>query len=461
MVDTASAGYCSARMGEAASADEQGQRSVRRLMALPGYARLTAAYSLNELGWFFGTVALSVLVYRRTGSALGTTGFFLCSQAVPALIGPLFVGRTDRISPRRMLPALYWLEALLFALLAWLTTRFSLVPVLILVVLDGIVALVARSLASGARTELLKPVGMVREGGALNGVLFSVAYLIGPLLGGGATALGGTRAALLVSAGLFAVMGCLLVSPRIPASIVQDGPARGRLRAALRHIRRDRAVRRLFSLQAIVLVCFTIPTPIEVVYAVHTMHAGSAGYGVLLSVWGGAALLGSLAYARWRRAGAHVLLGSSIAFAGAGFAVMALAPSFLIGLVGAALAGMSNGLGTVAFGVEVQEIVPQSWIALTASVNQSLGLLSPGIGTLLGGVLAVLVSVRFAFGVAGAASLAFALVAVVVLAPGRLPKPEDGADAWSETDAGRRAGATAAGEAGGDGPAADHARTLA
>jgi predicted MFS family arabinose efflux permease len=381
---------------------------MRELLPLPGYWRLASAYALNELGWFVGTIALSVLVYRRTGSVLGSSGFFLCSQAVPAILGPPLVGRFDRLSPRALLPLLYWIEALLYGVLAWLATRFSLAPVLVIVVIDGVIALAARSIAIAARTEILKPVGLVREGGAVASISFSSAYLAGPLIGGFVTALGGTEAALLLDCGVFAVMGLALLSPSVPSSTVHEGPERRRLRAALAHIRQSRPVMTLLTMQTLVYVCFSIPTPLEVVYTVHTLHAGSTGYGVLMAVWGGAALVGSLAYARLRHGNTRVLLGVAIVLGAAGFAELAFAPTLAVALVGAAFAGMSNGLATVLFGVELQEIVPQSWMALAMSVNQSLLLLAPGVGIALGGLLGSLVSVRFAFGVSAVASLVFA-----------------------------------------------------
>src|ERR1700733_6461993 len=104
---------------------------MRQVLRLPLYRRLLAAFVFNELAWSVGTIALSVLVYRRTGSAIGSTGFFLLSQVLPALLSPPIVARLDQRALKRVLPALYALEALLFGVLAYLASRFSLVPVLV------------------------------------------------------------------------------------------------------------------------------------------------------------------------------------------------------------------------------------------------------------------------------------------------------------------------------------------
>ena len=121
---------------------------MRRVLQLPVYRRLLGAYTLNELAWSIGTLALSFLVYDRTGSALGAAAFFLCSQFIPALLSPLVVVRLDHHTPRltccrrctRSRRCRSWRSR-------WIASHFALVPILLLAALDGVVALVARSLA--------------------------------------------------------------------------------------------------------------------------------------------------------------------------------------------------------------------------------------------------------------------------------------------------------------------------
>ena len=205
-------------------------------------------------------------------------------------------------------PLLYWLEAVLFGVLAWLTSRFDLAPVLALVLVDGIVALTARSLAGAVRADILKPLGLLHEGNALSNTVFSVCFMVGPLIGGGVVALGGTVAALLANCGLFAAMGVSLAIAPLPASAVTQVSPKGRLRAALAHVKSDPPLRNLLSLQGVGVVFFTISTPVEVVYAEHTLHVGAGGYGAIVAAWGAGAVLGSLIYARWARANIRVLL---------------------------------------------------------------------------------------------------------------------------------------------------------
>lgn len=390
---------------------------MKSVLRLPAFRRLLGAYALNELAWLVGTVALALLVYRRTGSAIGSTGFFLCSQVVPALLSPLLVARLDRLAPSRLLPGLYLLEAVLFGVLTWMTSRFALVPVLVLTLLDGVVAITARAMASAVRVQVLRPLDLVPEGNAVANTAFAICFMAGPLIGGVVVVAGGTVAALLANCGMFLVMGLTLAGAGLPRTSEFEGSTTGRLRGALQYARRNRPLRALLVLQGVGLACFTISIPVEVIYAQHALHAGAGGYGALLSAWGGGAIAGSLVIARWRRSPTALLIASSALALAVGFATMAIAPTLAVGLVGAAIAGIGNGIESTAAQTAVQQRAPQEWMALIMALSQSVQQLAPGIGILIGGIVAALANSRVALGVAGAGSLLFAIAAIVCLRP--------------------------------------------
>ncbi len=396
---------------------------MKQVLRLPTYRRLLAAYGLNELAWSVGTLALAVLVYRRTGSALGSTAFFLCSLVIPAFLSPLAVSRVDQRAPRRILPLLYAIEAVLFGLLAWMTARFSLVPVLALALADGIVALVGRVLARTATVDVLRPAGLLQEGNAISNAVFSVCFMGGPAIGGVVVAAGGTVAALLVNCGLFAAISLVLVTAvGLPSEAHEKEPSAGRLRAAFAHVSQNYAQRWLLVLQLGGLIAFTISIPVEVVYAQKTLHAGAAGYGALLSGWGVGAMIGSAVYARWRRRSVRALMALSGVVLTVGFSFMASASSIVLAVIGAALGGVGNGIGAVAARTALQEHTSQRWMAMVMSLNEAIGQAAPGVGILLGGAIAALANPRVALAVAGAGSLAFTVAVWVVLRPGRMPE---------------------------------------
>ena len=391
---------------------------MSRVFRLPAFRRLFAAYSLNELAWAFGSLALAFLVYRRTGSAIGATAFFLCAQFIPALISPAVVARLDLRAPRYVLPILYGLEAVTFAALAAVASRFKLAPVLVLTTLDGILALSARSIARAATVSVTSPHGLLREGNALTNVAFSVCFMLGPALGGVVVAAGGISEALIINAGLFAVISLTLATARsLPESAAERLPSAGRLRAGLRHARTRRPIRILLGFQAVALLFFTVSIPVEVVLAQRSLHAGAGGYGALLAAWGAGAMAGSAVFARWRRLEARVLIAAASASLGIGFVVMAAAPTLAVALIGAALGGGGNGVEAVSVRTALQEQVEPTWMALMMSLNESIFLLMPGLGILLGGAITAVWSPRAALAFGGAGALLVSAAAWRTLRP--------------------------------------------
>lgn len=314
-----------------------------------------------------------------------------------------------------MLASLYSLEGALFGVLAWLAHRFSLAPVLVLVFLDGVVAVTARALARATTVAVLTPAGLLREGNAVTSGSFSLCYMAGPAVGGAVVAAGGTVAALLVNCGLFAAIAVVLLTAELPPAPSERAPVAGRLRAALAQVRRNIAVRNLLGVQVVGLVFFTVSIPVTVVLAQRTLHAGPGGYGALLSAWGGGAVVGSLAFAHFRGSQMRNLIVLSAASVGVGFLVMAIAPTLAVAVAGAAFGGIGNALEVAAARTALQETTEPRWMGITMSLSESVNQATPGAGILLGGAIAAVFSARTAFAVAGAGALAIVPLAALAL----------------------------------------------
>jgi Major Facilitator Superfamily len=389
---------------------------VTRVLKLPVYRRLLAAYTLNELAWGIGSLALAILVYNRTGSALAAAGYFLCAMFGPALISPAIVARLDQLAARPVLMALYALEAVLFGLLAWVAGRFALAPVLVLSLLDGVVAVTARALARTATVAVTTAAGLLREGNAVTNASFSVCYMVGPALGGVAVALGSASTALAINSVVFVLITLTLATAKgLPGSPLTRWPTRGRLKAAISYARHEPVVRTLLSGLIAAMLFLTIPTPAEVVLAVHTLHSGAGGYGALLSAWGAGAVIGSAIFARWRDLPERTLITLGVAAMGTGFVVMAIAPGLGIACAGAVIAGIGNGTMFVAIRTALQESAERSWMALIMSLTESIIQGVPGVGILLGGALTAAYGSRAAIAAGGVGALATSLAVSATL----------------------------------------------
>ena len=181
-------------------------------LRLRGFPQLASAYTVNELGNWVGEIALAILVYDQTGSPLATAGLFLGMQFVPSLIAQGIIARLEVVGTRAVLPALYIGEAAVFVALAATVDNFSLALVIALAVLDGTLAIAARTFTRASAAAVLSPSGQLREGNAIINVGFTAAGAAGPAIAGVVVAALGVQTALLIDAGSFVAVAAVLAA---------------------------------------------------------------------------------------------------------------------------------------------------------------------------------------------------------------------------------------------------------
>jgi MFS family permease len=371
-----------------------------------------------------GIVALSVLVFELTDSALATTLLFLGTGFAPALLTPFLVARVERPPPRFALPVIYGLEAGAFGALALLADHFSLAAIVALAAIDGALALTARALTRAVTAAMLAPEGELRAGNAILNVAFTGGAAVGPAVAGATVAAFGVQAALLLDAASFYAMAWILFTAGpLPHAEPEPGRLRERVRAGLGYIRGKTLLRRLLAAQAAAFVFFAAVIPIEVIYAKQTLDAGDVGYGLLLGSWGGGMVLGGLAFAGLRRTPLPALLLFSTLVIGAGYLGMAVAPTLAVACAGSALGGAGNGVQWVAVVSAVQELTAQRMQARVIGVLESIGAAMPGVGYMAGGLIASAFSPRATFLVAGAGIFAIVAIAAPLLRTGWAEPP--------------------------------------
>jgi hypothetical protein len=398
--------------------------------------RIIASYTVNRLGTWFALVALALSVFDHTHSALAVAGMLFAWTALPAFAVPAVVARMEisrHPSSRSALSGLYFFEALATAALAGAVWHFWLPAVLLLAALDGTAALAASALlraelARVAREHAHELEPTAREGAgpadagaeeiaeqaerkanaALN-LAFSVTFVIGPVIGGGLVAAAGAPAALLVDVASFLICSALLLNLRPPVDAVAGESVMHRLRAALRHINEAPTLRALLIADAVAFVFFEAAGPIEVTYVKATLHAGDGGYGLLLTIWGAGAVLGSLIFARSLRRPLGAFLTAGTAAVGLAYVGFAAASSLLLACPAALLGGIGNGLELPSLISIVQRLTPQHLQGRLMGATESIASLCVAIGLPLGGALTALSSPRIAFLAVGVGATATAL----------------------------------------------------
>jgi hypothetical protein len=356
-------------------------------MGVRPFNRLLASYTLNELGDSVGLVALAVLVYDRTEAVAPTAAFFI-------------------------------VEALTFAILALVASGDFLLPlVLVLGLLDGALAITARSLTRAAIATLLKPAGLLKEGNALMNIGFALASVGGAALAGLLIAQFSVATALLVDAASFLTIAVILAGTRgMPQVHFAREPWRERFGSAMRFARLSPSVRVLLVGQAIALVLFTLVVPIEVIYAKESLGTTDAGFGALLASWGAGIVIGSLVFLIVKRHSPLVLILASTALVGISYLGMATADTLLFACLLSVVGGAGNGVQWVSVVTALQEVTPADYQARIVSLLESLGAAMPGVGFLIGGTLTAIGSPRTAYAVAGIGVLVLVACSLVVAA---------------------------------------------
>jgi MFS family permease len=373
-----------------------------RPLRLRAFPQLALASLVNTMGNWLGEIALAVIVFDRTGSALATAGLFLGTQFVPALLAPPIVARLEFLGARRSLPLLYLSEAAAFGLLALGADELALAAILLLASIDGALASGARALTRAAAGAVLTPAGMLREGNAILNLGFTAGAAAGPALGGLVVAGAGPKTALAVDAASFLAVALVLAtaSGLKPADPETVGVIE-RLRRAVGYVRSRLLLRRLLAAQAAAFTFFAVVIPIEVVFAKQTLDAGDAGYGALLASWGAGMVAGSLLFAAVRRADLRLLLVLSTLAIGVAYLVTGLAPTLLVACVASVLGGLGNGIQWVALVTAVQELTGTAYQARVIAMLESIASAMPGLGFVIGGAVAAALDPRASYIVAG------------------------------------------------------------
>ena len=153
--------------------------------------------------------------------------------------------------------------------------------------------------------------------------------------------------------------------------------------------------------------------PIEVIYVRDSLDSTAAGFGFLVAAWGVGIVLGSLLYLVVKSHRASTLIIASTAAIGVAYCGMSVATTLAVACLLAVLGGTGNGIQWIAVVTGLQEATPIELQARVVGLLESLNAALPGVGFLVGAVIATLASPRTAYAVAGIGVLVLVLLALI------------------------------------------------
>jgi predicted MFS family arabinose efflux permease len=380
--------------------------TFRSLFASRDFAVLYLAGTQSQVGDQLARVALSILVFTRTGSGLATAATYALTY-LPAVIGGVVLTGLADVHPRRaLLVVCDLLRAALYVLMALPGTPLLVVCALL------VVAVLTNSPYNAAEPAMVADLFQGDRYTAALGLrtaTVQAAQLLGFAVGGVIVAATGPRPALLIDAITFAASGLMLrfgLRYR-PAAVAEARHGLAQLKVGLRTVGRNRRLRVLLALAWLALF-WIVPEGLAAPYAA-THGNGAAAVGILLAASPAGNLIGVLILTRWVPAARRPAL-LPVLTVGAGLPLLAcgFGPDVPLAAVLWGLSGMCTAY-LVLIVSEFVAIVPAKVRGQAIGLASSGLLAAQGIGLLLGGAIAAIWAVGPAIAVTGTAGSVLAL----------------------------------------------------
>ena len=385
-------------------------------LSVRNFRLLWIGESISLLGDQFYLIALPWLVLQLTGSALAL-GTVLALAGIPRalfmLVGGAFV---DRFSPRAVMITSNLARLVLVALLSALvlTNNIRLEMLYVFALAFGLADAFYFPAQSAIVPQLL-PEAQLQAGNVFVQGTAQLSLFLGPVLAGGLIAILGQTASAASTLGSGIAFGldtlsfvasliCLNLI-RVPGVTRPAGPHQdviASIREGFAYVWNRPLLRALFLV--IVGINFLVMGPLFVgipVLAATRLVAprGAAAFGVIMSAFGGGALLGiilSNALPPLKPGQLGLLLLLSVAFQGVAVAMMPLVNSTVVIAVIALLMGAANGYVKLIFFTWLQKRIPQELMGRVMSLLMfsSIGL-APVSNALAGAILQINLNLLF------------------------------------------------------------------
>jgi MFS family permease len=320
------------------------------------YRLFFGGQAISQTGSWMQRIALGWFVYQITRSPF-SVGVMAFAQFVPFMAFGLFAGvLTDRLDARRTVIGTQAAQLVSASVLAWIALDGVAQAWMLYVIafVNGTVLV----LDVPSRQQLTyRMVGreVLPNAIALNSSLFNASRIFGPAVAGTVYGFTGAGVCFLINAiSFFAVLLSLFamrVGDFFPLEEFERPSILKGTREGLAFARRQRRMVVLLTLTLVLSTfCFNFNVTLPVL-AAKTLHTNAQVYGLLSALFGGGALVGSLAAASLGRASAKVMLIGSFVFTGS---ELVLAPErspltagillFLVGVGFTAWSANSNAM---------------------------------------------------------------------------------------------------------------------
>ena len=395
-----------------------------RLRSHRDFTVLFVGATLSRLATEMHSVAIVLFVLAKTGSA-HIAGLTIAAATLPTVVtGPLVGAWLDRSKWRR---AAFVISPLILAVaMVWFLLVADHAPGG-LFVLIGFVAGLPSPVRTGGFSGLIPtvvPEPVLPKAYGAEAASYNLAGIAGPALAGAVAGAFGASWAV-VATGAMALAACMVVIqvPIQPSVASDQQPMRESLRAGFGLLWRSRPLRTVTVATTIGQGWFGLMVVAYPLLAHQLGHARAAG-GLLFSVFAVGALIGSICYTRIAgRVSDQMVAMTMFGFVGAAFGGLAAAPSLVVAVLFAGIAGVFDGPMLAATLNLRQRLSPDVLRTQVFTTAASLKIGSFALGSALAGPAASAVGARGMLALVGAGQVIAVVCGVAVAGRRKPPSP--------------------------------------
>lgn len=388
--------------------DERARARYADVFGTREFPAIFTAYVISIIGSVVASVALTVLVYQRTGSS-ALAGAVFSIEFVPYLLGGVVASSVvDRFPARRVLVTCDVLCAALIG--AMLIPGMPLVGILVLLGGVGLVAPVFSGIRSATIAEILPSGPIYVLGGSLMGTVAQAGQIVGNATGGLLLVALSPRGALAVDAVSF--LGSALLLRLGMASRPSSGSTAGRrLNGSLRGVRDVLGygpLRPLLLIGWAVPFCVVAPEALAAPFVAH-LALPSSHVGYLLAAMPVGLTVSSIVAARLLTStGQRRIVRPAFLLSVVPAILFVFGPSFPVAFGLLVVVGF-GGAYAVASNQRLLERTPEAMRGRTFAVWGAGAMFTQGVGFTFWGVVGEFASPHVVVAVAGVVALAIAL----------------------------------------------------
>ncbi len=393
------------------------------LLRNASFVKLWVGQGISFVGDFVSTVALVVLVVDLSGNA-SAVGGLLVARLIPTLASPLAGVLADRLDRRVVLVTSDIVRAIL---ITGVIFAQNLAVLYVLVFLMGLARTFFNPTIRAAFPSVVGEGELTRANSLISGT-FSLSIMAGPALGGLLVATAGVEAAFALDAATYLVSAAFLSRLSLPRPQVSEDEGFVReLRFGFGYLLRARVPLAIVVGAFLTILTINATVPAEVFLAKETFGAGDAGYGLLVSFWGGGMVLGSALMAVVGDRVNLVFLYFLSVFAGAlALVAVGLSPVFALALGALMAEGVFTGIDNVATDTILQKRVPDAFLGRVFSVRFLSYSAGEALAYPIGGLIVDAVGPRPTYLLAGGATAVAGLLVFLLMTV--IPTESEGAN---------------------------------